>query len=52
MEIFDRKDWFKLTYMLIDHGREICEAKKPRYDKCFLNEICPSAFKFPHFEKS
>jgi len=27
MEIFDRKDWFKLTYMLIDHGREICEAK-------------------------
>jgi len=52
MEIFDRKDWFKLTYMLIDHGREICEAKKPRCDKCFLNEICPSAFKFPHFEKS
>jgi len=52
MEIFDRKDWFKVTYMLIDHGREICEAKKPRCDKCFLNEICPSAFKFPHFEKS
>ncbi|MCP2520774.1 endonuclease III [SCandidatus Aminicenantes bacterium Aminicenantia_JdfR_composite] len=52
MEIFDKKDWFQLTYMLIDHGRKICEAKKPKCDKCFLNKICPSAFKFPHFEKS
>ncbi|MCP2604849.1 endonuclease III [Candidatus Aminicenantes bacterium AH-873-B07] len=50
MEVFDKKDWFKVTYMLIDHGRAICEAKKPRCDQCFLDKICPSAFKFPHFK--
>ena len=49
MKLFDKKDWFKLTYLLIDHGRAICQAKKPKCDECFLNNICPSAFKFPHF---
>lgn len=51
MKLFDKKDWFKLTYLLIDHGRAICEAKKPKCDQCFLSKLCPSAFQFPHFEK-
>jgi len=46
---FDKKNWFKLTYLLITHGRAVCQAKKPRCDKCFLNPFCPSAFSFPHF---
>ncbi len=45
MELFSKKDWFKLTYLLIDHGRAVCKAQKPRCDKCGLNEVCPSAFK-------
>jgi len=49
MKLFDKKDWFKLTYLLIDHGRAICQAKKPKCDACFLNKICPCAFQFPHF---
>lgn len=49
MKLFSNKDWFNLTYILIEHGRKICIAKKPKCDQCFLNHICPSAFKFPHF---
>jgi len=45
-----KKEWFTLTYRLIDHGRAICTAKKPKCDTCPLNDICPSAFKFPHFK--
>ncbi len=48
MLIFDKKEWFHLTYLLIDHGRKICNAKKPLCNQCFLNKICPSAFTFPH----
>lgn len=44
MELFPKNDWFKLTYLLIDHGRAVCKAQRPRCDKCVLNEICPSAF--------
>lgn len=51
MKLFDKRDWMRLTYMLIDHGRAVCEAKKPKCDECFLNKICPSAFAFPHFKK-
>lgn len=43
MELFPKKSWFPLTYRLIDHGRAICEAKKPKCVICPLNKLCPSA---------
>jgi endonuclease III len=45
MQLFSKKDWFKLTYLLIDHGRSLCMARNPNCQDCFLNKICPSAFK-------
>lgn len=51
MKIIPKKDWFKFTYLLINHGRTICTAKDPRCDLCPLNDICPSAFQFPRFKK-
>lgn len=45
MEIVPRDDWFRLTYLLIEHGRAVCEAKRPRCGDCVLQDICPSAFK-------
>jgi endonuclease-3 len=45
MEIVPRQDWFQLTYLLIEHGRAVCTAKRPRCGECFLQDICPSAFK-------
>jgi len=50
MKLFDNTKWFKITYLLIEHGRKICTAKNPTCDKCFLNKLCPCAFKFPRFQ--
>jgi endonuclease-3 len=45
MEIVPRDDWFQLTYLLIEHGRAVCDAKRPRCGDCVLQDICPSAFR-------
>jgi len=44
MAIIPRDDWFRLTYLLIEHGRAVCVAKRPRCGECLLADICPSAF--------
>jgi endonuclease III len=46
MQITPKKDWMKLTDVLIFHGRQVCIARKPRCEACVLNQICPSAFTF------
>jgi endonuclease-3 len=43
MTIVPRSDWFQLTYLLIEHGRAVCDAKRPRCGDCILADICPSA---------
>jgi endonuclease-3 len=45
MEVVPRSDWFQLTYLLIEHGRAVCHAKRPRCGDCLLQDICPSAFR-------
>jgi endonuclease III len=45
MAIVPRDDWFRLTYLLIEHGRAICPGQRPKCGECLLNDICPSAFK-------
>lgn len=46
MDIVPKDKWMPLTDLLIFHGRQVCDAKKPRCDSCVLNQICPSAFTF------
>lgn len=41
MEIVPRKDWIDFNYMMVDHGRKICMARKPRCGECPLNKFCP-----------
>jgi endonuclease III len=43
MQILPRKDWFSFTYVLIDHGRQVCKAPTPRCEVCPVNELCPSS---------
>jgi len=43
MDITPKDKWMPLTDLLIFHGRQVCNAKKPRCEICVLNEICPSA---------
>ena len=52
MNLFPREKWWAVNYMLITHGRRVCNAKKPDCEHCVLNDICPSAFSFKHNKKS
>ncbi len=42
MKLLDKKEWGKFSYLLIDHGRKICDAKKPKCLECVLQKLCPS----------
>lgn len=46
MKLFPKKRWFEIPNLLIAHGRNICTAKRPAYEKCIVNHLCPSAFTF------
>lgn len=41
MRIIPKKDWFKLTYLLIEHGRLLCKAQNPICADCMLKALCP-----------
>jgi endonuclease-3 len=43
LPVVPRDDWFRITYLLIEHGRAVCVARKPRCGECLLADICPSA---------
>lgn len=45
MEIVPRKDWLDFNYILVNHGRAICVARKPKCPECPLRRLCPSADK-------
>jgi endonuclease-3 len=45
MAVVPREDWNQVTYLLIEHGRAICNAQRPKCGECLLQDICPSAFK-------
>ncbi len=44
MNIVPKKDWFHLTYWLIEHGRQVCKARHPLCANCIVQTKCPSAF--------
>ena len=43
MAVIPKKNWFNLTYLLIDHGRAVCRAQHPNCAACVLNILCPSS---------
>ena len=43
MDLFNKEHWVKLTHMIIDHGRVICIARRPKCNECALGELCPSS---------
>jgi len=42
MKLLDKKEWGNFSYLLIEHGRRVCIAKKPRCLDCILKQLCPS----------
>jgi endonuclease-3 len=49
--LLPEEHWSAFSHAMLFHGRAVCEAKKPKCDACMVADECPSAFKFPHFEK-
>jgi endonuclease-3 len=43
MEIVPRDDWTWFSHTLIQHGRAVCIARRPRCGDCVLNRLCPSS---------
>jgi endonuclease-3 len=46
MSLFDKKEWGNISNILISHGREICDARKPLCPECPVQKLCPSAKEF------
>jgi len=37
---------YQFHVLMIEHGRKVCQAQRPRCSQCMLGEICPSYEKF------
>lgn len=46
MDLLPTDRWHDYTNLLIAHGRQVCDAKKPKCGKCVVSDLCPSAFSF------
>lgn len=46
MALVPKGDWLDFNFLLVEHGRAICQARKPDCQRCFLRRLCPSATKF------
>jgi endonuclease-3 len=43
LELVPKKEWGRLSFLFIDHGRQTCDAKKPRCGDCPIEPLCPSS---------
>ncbi|MBT9259304.1 MAG: endonuclease III [Clostridiales bacterium] len=46
MNLIPRDLWAPAHHWLIHHGRQVCHARRPRCEACFLKDLCPSASLF------
>jgi len=42
MVLFNRSRWGRVSDLLIEHGRKICNARKPLCTDCPVRKMCPS----------
>jgi endonuclease III len=40
MKMYPQDLWGDLTDVLITHGRECCDAKRPQCERCPINQYC------------
>jgi endonuclease-3 len=41
MQLFPPEEWTTLGHRLIFHGRQVCDAKKPKCEVCTMESFCP-----------
>jgi endonuclease-3 len=42
MQIIPQDHWIAFSHQVIHHGRQICDARKPKCDRCNLEQLCTS----------
>jgi endonuclease-3 len=42
MEIVPKKNWTLFSHLLVFHGRNICQARKPKCNVCPIAKYCPA----------
>jgi endonuclease-3 len=42
MQIIPRDRWIAFSHQIIHHGRQVCDARKPKCDRCNLEQLCQS----------
>jgi endonuclease-3 len=40
MRILPQDRWISFSHQLIHHGRQVCEARKPKCERCNLEQLC------------
>jgi len=43
MELLPRDRWTWWSHTLIQHGRQVCIARRPKCEECVVNKLCPSS---------
>jgi endonuclease-3 len=43
MQLLPQEHWIRFTHQIIEHGRSVCIARRPRCSACVLAPHCPSA---------
>jgi endonuclease-3 len=46
MKLIPREKWTAFAHRVIYHGRQTCEARKPKCEECVVNDLCPSVSEF------
>jgi endonuclease-3 len=41
--LYPKDRWTMLSHLLISHGREVCDARRPECERCVVNDLCPSS---------
>jgi endonuclease-3 len=42
MKVIPQERWIDSSHQLIHHGRQVCDARKPKCDRCNLETLCHS----------
>jgi endonuclease-3 len=40
MQIIPQTRWINFSHQIIHHGRQVCDARKPKCDRCNLEQLC------------
>ncbi len=43
IKIVPKKDWLNFNHLIINHGRKVCNARKPQCNICIISKLCISS---------